>query len=287
MVVAVLTGSGAILLDAAFNLCFFATALFTLRIARLLRRPDDRAYPFGYLQFEPLIGLVKGLLIIGVGILALADSARAILGGGTEVSAGLALAYAAYSTLHCALVAWLLRRANRRTPSPLIAGDIDNWMVNLAISLGMLVAFCLALLLQRAGMEAAARYVDPALVSLVVLLTVGVPLRMSGSAVLALLQRSPDVAVVSDIERRAGQGLGELRPDRLVVRVVKPGRTTYALIHVQVGERDLAMDVAGSDQLRRAIVGAVAAAHAPAIVDVVFTGIPEFVAPTTGFAPVE
>jgi predicted Co/Zn/Cd cation transporter (cation efflux family) len=103
LIVALATESGAILLDAAFNLCFFATALFTLRVARLLKRPDDHNYPFGYLQFEPLINMVKGLLILGVGVFAL--SAITMYRGGTAVSAGIALIYAIYATAHCALVA--------------------------------------------------------------------------------------------------------------------------------------------------------------------------------------
>ena len=45
--------------------------LFTLRVARLLARPDDERYPFGYLFFEPLINTVKGLLILGVSAFAL------------------------------------------------------------------------------------------------------------------------------------------------------------------------------------------------------------------------
>ncbi|HEY2123277.1 MAG TPA: cation transporter [Chthoniobacterales bacterium] len=57
--IGIATGSGAILLDGAFNLCFFATALVTLRVARMLERPDDDRYPFGYLQFEPLINMVR------------------------------------------------------------------------------------------------------------------------------------------------------------------------------------------------------------------------------------
>jgi predicted Co/Zn/Cd cation transporter (cation efflux family) len=53
LVVALATGSGAILLDGVFNLCFFVTALVTLRVARLLERPDDQQYPFGYLHSSP------------------------------------------------------------------------------------------------------------------------------------------------------------------------------------------------------------------------------------------
>ena len=94
LIMALAAGSGAILLDGAFNLCFFVTALVTLRVARLLERPDDQQYPFGYLHFEPLINMVKGLLILGVGLIALIDAAFSLYRGGTEVSAGLALAYA-------------------------------------------------------------------------------------------------------------------------------------------------------------------------------------------------
>ena len=171
LIVALTTGSGAILLDGAFNLCFFVTALVTLRVARLLERPDDQQYPFGYLHFEPLINLVKGLLILGVGLIALIDAAFSLNRGGTEVAAGLALAYAVFASVFCGGVVLALRRAQRQAPSPLVQGDIENWAVNFAISVGIFAAFSLALILQRADMAAAARLVDPILVDLVVLLT--------------------------------------------------------------------------------------------------------------------
>src|SRR5262245_59903413 len=91
LAVSLATGSGAILLDGAFNLCFFVTALATLQVARLLRRPDDRDYPFGYLQFEPLINTVKAALILIIGLLALIDAGIVISRGGNDVPAGLAL----------------------------------------------------------------------------------------------------------------------------------------------------------------------------------------------------
>jgi predicted Co/Zn/Cd cation transporter (cation efflux family) len=72
---AMATNSRAILLDGLFNLCFFVTALFALRVAHLLKRPDDACYPYGYLYFEPLINTVKGLLILGISLFARVDAA--------------------------------------------------------------------------------------------------------------------------------------------------------------------------------------------------------------------
>jgi cation diffusion facilitator family transporter len=283
LIVALATGSGAILLDGAFNLCFFVTALVTLRVARLLERPDDQQYPFGYLHFEPLINLVKGLLILGVGLIALIDAAISLYRGGNEVSAGLALAYAALATVYCGGVLLAMRRARREAPSPLVQGDIENWAVYFAISVGMLVAFCLALLLQRANMEAAARLVDPILVSLVVILTLGVPIRMGGRGLMALLKRAPAQEVVASIEELVRGALADLPTRALYLRVVQPGRTTYVMVHVLLGEAETGLNVRRAGALRRAVVAAVAERHTQAIVDMVFTAIEEFAAPTTGF----
>ena len=283
LIVALAAGSGAILLDGAFNLCFFVTALVTLRVARLLERPDDQQYPFGYLHFEPLINMVKGLLILGVGLIALIDAAFSLYRGGTEVSAGLALAYAVFASVFCGGVFLALRHLRRQAPSPLVQSDIENWAVNFAISVGISAAFCVALILQRADMAAAARLVDPILVSLVVLLTLPVPIRMAGRGLMALLQRAPAEGVVAAIEEQVRGALADLPMRALYVRVVQPGRTTYAMVHVLLGEAEAGLDIKGADALRRAVVAAVAARHTPVIVDIVFTGIEEFAAPTTGF----
>jgi len=283
LIVALATGSGAILLDGAFNLCFFVTALVTLRVARLLERPDDQRYPFGYLHFEPLINMVKGLLILGVGLIALIDAAFSLYRGGTEVSAGLALAYAVFASVFCGGVFLALRLPQRQAPSPLVQGDIANWAVNFAISVGISAAFCVALILQRADMAAAARLVDPILVSLVVLLTLPVPIRLAGRGLMALLQRAPAEEVVAEIEGQVRGALAGLPMRALYIRVVQPGRTTYAMVHVLLDEAEARLDIKGADTLRREVVAAVAARHKPVIIDIVFTAIEQFAAPTTGF----
>jgi predicted Co/Zn/Cd cation transporter (cation efflux family) len=272
--------SGAILLDAAYNLSFFATALLTLRIARLLRRPDDARYPFGYLAFEPLINLVKGLLMLGVAGFALVDAGGKLARGGVPLEAGLALAYAAAATLACGAVLLALRRAP--SPSPLVRADIENWTVNLAVSGGMAAAFLLALVLQRAGRDAASQLVDPILVGLVVVLTLPVPARMALRALQALLNRAPDPGVTASVEAAVRGALGDLAPRALYVRVLRPGRTTYATAHVVLAETDAGLEVRRADTLRRAAVAAVAKAHHPVILDMVFTAVDAFAAPTAG-----
>jgi predicted Co/Zn/Cd cation transporter (cation efflux family) len=283
---AVLSGSQAILLDGLYNLAFFVTALFTLRVARLLARPDDATYPFGYLYFEPLINTVKGLLILGVSGYALVNSGIALFSGGQELTLGPALIYAAAATAACAATWLVLRHANRGLGSPLVAADIGNWAVNTLISAGVFGAFVLAFLLKRAGLDTAALYVDPVLVGVVVLISLGVPIRMAGEGLLALLNRAPPPRVTAAIEAVVRDRLSGLAHRAIYVRTVKPGRTAYVTIHVLLPE-DAVLDLAAADALRRRVIDALVAAHAPVIVDVVFTAIEEYAAPTAGFGAVQ
>lgn len=278
---ALLTGSGAILLDGLFNLCFFATALLALRVATLVARPDDERYPFGYLFFEPLINTGKGLLILGVSLFALVDAIAALLGGGRPVVFGPAILYAVGATLACTAVTLALRRANRAGPSPLVAADVENWTVNALVSGGVLAGFVLAALLQRTGHAAAAAYVDPAMVALVVLVSIAIPVRMALNGLLALLNRAPAGPVVADMQAVVRAALGDLPVARLWVRAIRPGRTAYIVVHA-VLPPGAALDLATADRLRGAIVEGLAARHGPMVVDVIFTGVERYASPAAG-----
>lgn len=280
---AFLSNSQAILLDGLFNIAFFVTALLTLRVVQLLKRPDDARYPFGYLYFEPLINTVKGLLILGVSLFALIDALISLATGGRALVLGPALVYAAVATIACGIVMLVLRRAGPGLASPLVDADIGNWTVNTVISAGVFVAFVLAFVFERLALTTAARYVDPVLVGLVVLVSLGVPIRMAGRGLMALLNRSAPETVTTSIESLVKDALAALPTRAIYLRVVQPGRTTYVTVHVLLDEAGADLDLRTADRLRVAVVGALARKHAPIIVDIVFTTIEEYAAPTTGF----
>ena len=60
--------SQAILLDGLFNLTYFATGLFTVKVATLVAGGDDDRFPHGYAFFEPLVNGIKGTLVLGVSV---------------------------------------------------------------------------------------------------------------------------------------------------------------------------------------------------------------------------
>jgi predicted Co/Zn/Cd cation transporter (cation efflux family) len=203
----------------------------------------------------------------------------ALASGGREVEFGPAAVYAAFATLAClAMVAALRRSAS----SPLVRADLETWTVNAAVSGGVLAGFLLAVWAERAGRPGIALLVDPAMVALVVLLSLAVPVRTALAGLLALLNRAPSAPVVAGMEALVRAALGDLPVTRLWVRAIQPGRTAYVVVHVLV-PRDAPLDLAAADQLRGAVIAALGARHAPVIADVVFTAVEAYAAPTAGY----
>jgi predicted Co/Zn/Cd cation transporter (cation efflux family) len=69
----------------------------------------------------------------------------------------------------------------------------------------------------------------------------------------------------------------------IYLRVVRPGRTSYVVVHALLADAEAGLDVRRADGYRRAIIDALASRQAPVVVGVVFTAVDEFAAPTTGF----
>lgn len=282
LVATIASGSQAILLDALFSYAFFATALFTLRVVDLLERPDDRRFPHGYAYFEPITNLVKGLLLLGVSVFAFVTSIGAILSGGRDLALGPAMIYGVVSTLSCTAVWAILRRSRDATGSPLLAADTANWLVDAALSAGILAAFAGAAWLSASEMEAAARYVDPGVVAVIVLLSISMPVRLVRGALNELLARAPPEEVTAPIEAAVREVLAPLPTRQIYVRTLRPGRTTDVLVHVLVAQ-DAPITLAAADAYRERIVTRLTPDWEPLIFDAVFTTLEDHAQPSRAF----
>ena len=229
---AVLTGADAILLDGMFNLVYFIVGLFTLRVVTWVQRGDDERFPFGYSFFEPLVNGIKGLLVFAISLMALVGAARAFLDGGREIELGWAVVYGAVASGLAWSTAIWIGHTRAKARSPLVDADAKNWIVNAAISTAVLVAFLVVFLLQRAGRTAVVPYVDPAVVTLVVLVSIGVPVRMAWGALMALLNRAPEESVVDEVRADVEAALAGMEVRGVAVRVIQPGRTRFVSVHV-------------------------------------------------------
>lgn len=276
------SNSQAILLDGLFNLIYFGVALVTIKVSRLASRPDSEAYPFGYSYFESLVNLCKGLLIFGVSIFALVDAIAALLTGGRDIAAGVAVIYALFATVACSITAWVMHRSLRFVKSPLVEADKSNWVVNSVISASVLTAFCLVLLFDTLGWHTVLPYVDPLLVIGVVLLCLGVPVRMATQALHELLNKTPPSALTGPVHHAIERALADVDTDEVRVRMVRPGRMLYVMVHVVLPKDTPLSGVTSLDTLRTRLDEHIRQCYSPVVCDVVFTADKRWAAPTCG-----
>ncbi|MDZ7749735.1 MAG: cation transporter [Halofilum sp. (in: g-proteobacteria)] len=282
---ALVTNSRAIMLDGVFNAIYFAVGLATVRIERLAREPDNPIFPFGHAYFESLVNAGKGLVILGISVIALADSTMAIATGGRAIVASWAIGYALLAMAICGATALWLRRSAARFDSPLVDADAANWKLNAVVSAAVLAGFCLGPVFEAIGWRAAAHYIDPVLVAAVVILFLGVPIRLAHGSILELLNRAPPSTIEGPVTRAIDAVLDRLPVTERYVRMVRPGRTLYVLVHVVLGEGFRVQRLAELDALRAEIDAAVRQLHPRALVDVMFTADSRWAAPSAGLPP--
>ena len=272
---AVLTASQAILLDGLFNITYFIISLFTLKVARLVLQGDDEYFPAGYAFFEPLINGVKGMLILGLSLMALWGAGVALFTGGRSIAAGLAMIYGAVATTVCWSVVLLLKKKVRRCSSPLLKADADGWIVNAAISTAAFATFVSIGFISKTSWSGAVPYIDPVLVILVSGITLGVPVRMAWTALMELVNRAPSVDVRSTVRSCIETVLAEVPAIQISVRVLQPGRTRIVFVHVLLNE-DSAVSVEQMDEFRARGDEALKTIHPTTQLDILFTKDPQW-----------
>lgn len=75
---AYLSRSEAVMLDGVFSLVAFTMSLLTLYVSRLVIKPDDDLFHFGYARFEPLLNVCKSLIIFVICVAALMQASSRV-----------------------------------------------------------------------------------------------------------------------------------------------------------------------------------------------------------------
>ena len=214
---------------------------------------------------------MKGTLVLGVSVMAIVAAVQALVDGGRSIAAGPAVAYGIAASIICWAMAYFSRRVVKRSGSPLVRADMENWFVNAAISSCVLLAFAGIFVFEGLGLDAVVPYVDPTVVLAVVAVSLGVPVRMAWNALMQLLNRAPGDPVVEEVVGIVDTSLRDLPVEERFVRVVQPGRQRMVLVHVVLPKDYEPAGLGSLDEMRAKTHEALVAAHVATILDMLFT----------------
>ncbi len=269
---ALATRSHAILLDGVYSFFGFGLALLGIRVAALVHRPDDERYPFGYVFYEPVLNFTKGLLIGAVSLFALVASIISLVTGGREIEEGMAFVYATGAAGGCFLFALILKRKLRHLDSPLVRTDLHNWLVDGGVSLGVGLAFLVAILLPRLGLPSWVPYVDPVVTALVCLVLLPIPYRILRENWAQIVARSAPPERIEEIESILDECLPPKKVFQRELRVLESGRVLLVHLYIRVEESS----VCECDRIRDAIWARLQGRYAHPALDVSFTCDPKW-----------
>jgi predicted Co/Zn/Cd cation transporter (cation efflux family) len=241
------------------------------QVARLVEKPSSEAFHFGYAHFEPLLNLIRGLLIFGICAYALVSTIEVLVRGGREIHAEIAIFYTALSAIWSIGIFAYQRQLARKLGSPILAVDARAWLVDGVLYVGETGAFIVYLLLLPTALGPWLRYADPIFVLLVVAFLMRVPIQIIRDGVGEVLHRAPSSEVQSVVRQRMAAALAGVPIRTIRARMVEVGRFFFILVHIVVDEGFGARPVAELDQLRRQVEQSLQGVHPRVVLDVVFT----------------
>ena len=270
---AVITKSEAILLDGFFSLIGFVIALLTQKVGRLVMRPGDERYPFGYAVFEPLLSLMKGLIIGLVSLFAMVSAISALLSGGRPISATVAIVYAGSATVGCFLLAWQVGILARRTGSALVAIDAQSWIIDALISAAVTVAFLIVQATRGTPMEMFSPYVDPMLVIILVIATIFIPIKIVREAWKQIVGYRTDASKIAAVQSIVAEAINDNGNNETTqrVRAVDVGRFLYVEVYIIVDLDNAYGSLAQQDRFRDRLYSQLAQRFTYIHLDVAFT----------------
>lgn len=263
--------SEAILLDGFFNFISLLMAIATLWVSWLISKPANKLFQFDYLNFIPLVNVIKGLLILTVSLFALASSVIAIIEGGRTMNAGLAVIYSIIAASGCLIIALIQRNIGKKTCSTMVIVDAQNWLVNGLISLSVGIAFTIVVFIQGTSFAWFIPYSDSTIVIVVVLISIGVPSQIIIKGVKQLLLAAPSSKIQTKLEKILASVIENLPCEKYQIKMTETGQYLYVYILWLLPEKEESNKIKEVDNYRNIVTNILRENHQYLNLDIIFT----------------
>jgi cation diffusion facilitator family transporter len=270
--------SDVVILNGVFSVLSLVAGGLSLLAAKLVIRPEDKRFPYGYSHVEPLVHTVNGFLVLVICVWSFLVGIEGVRHGGHEVDAEGVVWFGVVSAAIC-LGYWLYGLwVARRIGSKLVRNDAREWGIDFGFSVVTLAGFAVLPLLPDPYRDVWARHADPVMVAVLALLLLPVPLGILRESLReVLLMATPNEPLMQRLERVTAAIRAERGVQRVIHHAVKSGRMYFIEIDIVVGDGFALQTVAQQDTLRERVWKALEVAEDDAWLSICVTTDPRWV----------
>lgn len=238
LVMALVTGSQAVLLDAVYDSVEFCMLLPSIFLIPLLYKPSNEEHPFGYMQIETIFVVVKGITMTAVTFGLIFNNINLMLHGGHIVSFHTVAGFELFACILGIIVTVYLYYKNKQMESPLINMEMQGWRIDSFISLGMTVAFLLPMLIPFDWFQHIVPYLDQLITIVLSLVMIPTPIHTVITGIRDLMLIPPEEETIDDIKETIEPIIGVYGHKNLYYDIVRTGRKLWISVYISF-ERDI------------------------------------------------
>lgn len=275
LVMALVTGSQAVLLDAVYDSVEFCMLLPSIFLIPLLYKPSNEEHPFGYMQIETIFVVVKGITMTSVTFGLIFNNINLMLHGGHIVSFHTVAGFELFACILGIIVTVYLYYKNKQMESPLINMEMQGWRIDSFISLGMTVAFLLPMLIPFDWFQHIVPYLDQLITIVLSLVMIPTPIHTVITGIRDLMLIPPEEETIDDIKETIEPIIGVYGHKNLYYDIVRTGRKLWISVYISF-EKDI-VSLSKFKQLQDQCIKALASKYSDfyfeLLPDIEFTGI--------------
>ena len=232
LVMALVTDSQAVLLDAVYDGVEFCMLLPSIFLIPLLYKPSNEEHPFGYMQIETIFVVVKGITMTAVTFGLIFNNINLMLHGGHIVSFHTVAGFELFACILGIIVTVYLYYKNKQMESPLINMEMQGWRIDSFISLGMTVAFLLPILIPFDWFQHIVPYLDQLITIVLSLVMIPTPIHTVITGIRDLMLIPPEEETIEDIKATVEPIIGIYGHKNLYYDIVRTGRKLWVSVYI-------------------------------------------------------
>jgi cation diffusion facilitator family transporter len=255
IVLGAISGAQMIVFDGLYSLISLILSMISLFASNYMRKTDVKNFPFGKDKIEPLVVIIKYLVILVLVITSFTEAVMTIVSGGRDVNLNLALLYSFFGTFLCIGITVYIKHHAKKVKSGLLHAEANQWLMDSLVSVGVLIGFLLSLILQLIpALANVIPYIDPIMVVIVSLYFIRIPISEIGSSLRELLNMPPKGKVPDQIKQYVKTIRIENEFKEAFTRVSKVGQTLWVEVDfVAEANSDIIETISEQDVIREQI----------------------------------